>query len=55
MATRARGRATIRRAVLPRFAFTIVYVDDAAAIVVIAVAHTGRKPGYWRSRIAKRR
>ena len=55
LATRAKGRATIRRAVLSRFPFTIVYVDDDEEIDVIAAAHTSRRPGYWRGRIAKRR
>lgn len=54
VATRARGRAAVRRVVLPRFPFSLVYVDDDDAIVVIAVAHTSRRPKYWLGRIARR-
>ena len=39
-----------RRVVLPRFPFNIFYRPDARAIVIVAVAHQKRRPGYWRSR-----
>lgn len=41
----------IRRFVMRRFPFSIVYyvVDDIVRIV--AIAHAKRKPGYWRMRI----
>jgi plasmid stabilization system protein ParE len=34
-----------------RFPFLLIYLEDAAGVLVIAVAHTGRKPGYWRRRL----
>lgn len=34
-----------------RFPFTIVYVDRADALIVVAIAHTKRRPGYWATRI----
>lgn len=41
----------IRRYVMPRFPFSIVYyaVDDI--IRIVAVAHARRAPGYWRTRM----
>ena len=43
-----------RRFVLSRFPFSIVYVmraDDH--VVVAAVAHAKRRPGYWRERLGR--
>jgi hypothetical protein len=37
----------IRRSLLARFPFAIVYAIDEQTIIVIAVAHTHRKPRYW--------
>ena len=39
-----------RRVVLQRFPFQVVYTIRDEDIVVIAVAHTRRRPGYWSSR-----
>jgi plasmid stabilization system protein ParE len=39
-----------RRFVLRRFPFNIFYRADARAIVIVAVAHQKRRPGYWSSR-----
>jgi plasmid stabilization system protein ParE len=41
----------IRRSLLARFPYAIVYGIDDQTIVVIAVAHTHRKPRYWITRI----
>ena len=40
-----------RRIVLRRFPFSVVYIVEAEVILVVAVAHHGRKPGYWRARV----
>jgi toxin ParE1/3/4 len=40
-----------RRFVLQRFPFSIVYLDDPDAVTIIAVAHSKRKPGYWKGRM----
>ena len=37
----------IRRSLLARFPYAVVYGIDDQTIVVIAVAHTHRKPHYW--------
>jgi len=39
-----------RRYVLRRFPFSLVYRHSGAALVVIAVVHAKRKPGYWATR-----
>lgn len=41
----------LRRMLLHRFPFSIIYSVEADAILVIAVAHYGRRPGYWKSRV----
>ena len=39
-----------RKAAVARFPYSIIYLRDVDAIVVIAVAHQKRRPGYWRGR-----
>ncbi|MBL8683290.1 MAG: type II toxin-antitoxin system RelE/ParE family toxin [Myxococcales bacterium] len=39
-----------RRLLLARFPFHLVYRVAPAELVVIAVAHTKRRPGYWKAR-----
>jgi plasmid stabilization system protein ParE len=40
-----------RRFVLARFPFSIVYLDTAEFVSIVAVAHSKRKPGYWKRRL----
>jgi plasmid stabilization system protein ParE len=40
-----------RRTLLYRFPFSVIYALEENGIVVIAVAHHGREPQYWRSRV----
>jgi plasmid stabilization system protein ParE len=44
--------SSLRRALLHRFPFSLIYAVERESIVVIAVAHHGRVPEYWRSRIS---
>jgi toxin ParE1/3/4 len=44
----------IRRVVLKTFPFSVAYRPDADGIVVFAIAHHSRRPGYWRSRVPAR-
>lgn len=45
------GEHGTREHVLPsRFPYTIVYRVTQNVIVVVAVAHQSREPGYWRER-----
>jgi len=40
-----------RRFVLRRFPFSVVYLDDSELVTIIAVAHSKRRPGYWKDRL----
>jgi plasmid stabilization system protein ParE len=39
-----------RRYVLRRYPYSVIYRSDATRIIVVAVAHHSRKPGYWLNR-----
>ncbi len=41
----------LRRRLVRKFPFGILYRIEPKEIVVVAVAHLRRKPGYWRERI----
>jgi plasmid stabilization system protein ParE len=41
----------IRRALLPRFPYAVVFIDLGPEVRVLAVAHTRRQPGYWLDRV----
>ena len=41
----------LRRMLLHRFPFSVVYAAETDLILVIAIAHHGRQPGYWQSRV----
>ena len=43
-----------RRVFLKGFPFALVYRPDADGVVVFAVAHHARRPGYWSSRVQDR-
>lgn len=47
----AAGRRGAKRLVLKRFPYDVVIADRGAEIVVVAVAHHSRRPGYWRRRL----
>lgn len=40
----------IRRCVLARFPYVIIFETFESEIVVLAIAHTKRRPNYWRTR-----
>lgn len=40
-----------RRCRLSRFPYGAIYSPDDTGIVIVAVAHLHREPGYWRSRM----
>jgi plasmid stabilization system protein ParE len=44
-------RRSIRRRLTPRFPFGILYRIDPHEIVIIAVMHLRRRPGYWADRV----
>lgn len=41
-----------RRCRLARFPYGVIYAQDGDELLVIAIAHLHRAPGYWRERIA---
>lgn len=41
---------TARKALVDRFPYSIIYRHTADAVVIVAVAHGRRRPGYWRRR-----
>jgi len=45
------ARGWLRRMLVQRFPYQIVYEVRATEIVVVAVAHSKRRPGYWKSRL----
>jgi toxin ParE1/3/4 len=40
-----------RRLMMQRFPFSVVYLDDPELVIIVAVAHSKRKPGYWKDRL----
>lgn len=45
------GRQGAKKLTLKRFPFNIVVKESPEEIIVVAVAHQSRRPGYWRSRL----
>ncbi|HEX7151956.1 MAG TPA: type II toxin-antitoxin system RelE/ParE family toxin [Thermoanaerobaculia bacterium] len=44
--------ANVRKAAFRTFRYNVIYAADDAELVIIAVAHHRRRPGYWHSRLA---
>jgi plasmid stabilization system protein ParE len=40
-----------RRILLTRFPYFVVFRETATQLEVVAVAHSHRRPGYWRERV----
>jgi toxin ParE1/3/4 len=47
----AAGRRGAKRLILRRFPYDIVVQPSGDEILVVAVAHHSRRPGYWRDRL----
>jgi toxin ParE1/3/4 len=45
------AQSGVRRFVLRRFPFTLVYNISAERVTVLAVMHQRRRPGYWKPRL----
>jgi plasmid stabilization system protein ParE len=41
----------VRKFVLRRFPFVIVYIESPELVRIVAVAHGHRRPYYWKSRL----
>jgi hypothetical protein len=49
---RTRGiKKELRSVVLTRFPYEVVFYRGTTEIIVVAVAHAKRRPGYWRKRL----
>jgi plasmid stabilization system protein ParE len=42
---------SMRRLLLQRFPYSIIYQAEEETILVVAVAHQRRRPGYWKDRL----
>ena len=40
-----------RRYLLRRFPFSVIYRVESRRVLIVAVAHGHRRPGYWKSRM----
>jgi toxin ParE1/3/4 len=48
----AAGPYSTRRFLLRQFPFTLIYRERPSGVIqIVAVAHTSRKPGYWKHRL----
>ena len=45
--------AGLRKALTHTFPFTLIYSPEEKEILIVAVAHQRRKPGYWRERVGR--
>ena len=43
----------LRRMLLRRFPFSLIYSVEADGILIVSVAHHRQRPGYWKSRIKR--
>ena len=41
----------LRRVLTNRFPYAVIYLDRDVEFFVIALAHTSRRPGYWKDRL----
>lgn len=45
--------AAARRVMVQRFPYWVIVQDRGDEVVLVAVAHMKRRPGYWRARLVK--
>ena len=45
------GERGTRKFVLQRFPYAVIYRENETTIVVLAIAHGHRHPGYWKDRL----
>ena len=49
----AAGARGVKRLLLRRFPYAVIVHESATEVLVIAFAHTARRPGYWRDRLKR--
>jgi plasmid stabilization system protein ParE len=47
----ALGEHSVRRKVLARFPYSILYMIQQGELIILAVAHQSRRPNYWIDRL----
>jgi hypothetical protein len=47
------GTRGVKRLLLRRFPYAVIVRESAVDVVVIAFAHSARRPGYWRGRVKR--
>jgi toxin ParE1/3/4 len=47
----ARDKRGFRSGPVSKYPFVIIYRETNKGVRVVAVAHTARRPGYWRDRV----
>ena len=47
------GLVGVQKLRLKQFPFSLIFVNRADYVWVVAVAHGSRRPGYWKNRIAE--
>ncbi len=40
----------VRRALFPRYPYSVLFAIEPKGIVILAIAHGRRRPGYWQAR-----
>jgi plasmid stabilization system protein ParE len=45
------GRADVHRRVLTRWPYAVIYTVEPQMILIIAIEHHKRRPGYWLTRL----
>jgi len=48
------GPSATRKVMVKGFPFSVFYLEEDTGIVVVAVAHQARRPGYWMDRLKLR-
>jgi toxin ParE1/3/4 len=50
---RDRQDPIVRRARVPKYPYTLIFmiIDDDAIVVLLALTHGKRRPGYWKKRL----
>ena len=44
-------RPDVRRRIVRRFPYSVLYTLENGEVVVLAIAHQSRRPGYWKRRV----
>lgn len=45
-------RASIRKHLLQKFRYSLIYSRENNGVLILAVAHQSRRPGYWAGRVS---